>query len=180
MPALKIAYVSIEIGRRMFPARKSIVLRRVSPPSLNGNQQMTIASTLLCAPCPDRRVQRNATAAGTRFIRLLLTFGALIAPCLGEINVAVVGTTNTQAVLTYTAPDSNPCQLQVSESSGLSPVVHDVDTALFSGSNSDSRSATVVTGTTLYLSWEGGLRSRAATGNGTRGRFRPTRPTTAA
>jgi hypothetical protein len=129
----------------MFPARKSIVLRRISPPSLNGNQQMNMALKLLCAPRRNRREQRNATASGTRFIRLLLTFGALIAPCLGAINVAVVGTTNTQATITWDHAGS--CTVQVSEKSDLSVPAIDVNPTLFTNANQDTRAGSLTVGT---------------------------------
>jgi hypothetical protein len=69
-------------------------------------------------------------------------------PTTSSFSVQVKGTTPTQAVLVYTAPDANPCAVKVSESSSLSPLVHDVDPALFSGSNSDSRPTGLSTGTT--------------------------------
>jgi hypothetical protein len=56
-----------------------------------------------------------------------------------RIRVARVGTSNTQAILSYTAPNSDPCTAQVSESSGMTPLVHDVDTALFTGADTDNR-----------------------------------------
>jgi hypothetical protein len=59
----------------------------------------------------------------------------------GSISVQFTGATPTQAVLSYTAPDTNPCTLQVMENSSSSPLVHDVDPALFSGSNTDSGGA---------------------------------------
>lgn len=52
---------------------------------------------------------------------------------------SVASTSNTQAILSYTARDTNPCTVRVSENSSMTPLVHDVDTALFSGANSDSR-----------------------------------------
>ncbi len=42
-------------------------------------------------------------------------------------------TTSTQARLTYTAPDSNPCTVEVSTSAAYSPLALDVDPAYFTG-----------------------------------------------
>jgi len=68
--------------------------------------------------------------------------------CLGAItNVNVTGTTATQAIVTYTAPDANACTIQVSQSSSLTPLVPDVDPTIFSGANNDlSRASTVTNG----------------------------------
>ncbi len=62
--------------------------------------------------------------------------------------VQVVGTTNTQATLKYTAPNSNACTVEVSESSSLSPLVHDVNPSFFAGSNLDTRESALSSGTT--------------------------------
>jgi hypothetical protein len=72
---------------------------------------------------------------------------AAIAARAATIQVQVVGTTPTQAVLSYTAPDNNACTISVSESSSLSPVVNDVNPALFTGANLDNRPGSVVSGT---------------------------------
>src|SRR5579863_8120638 len=57
-----------------------------------------------------------------------------------------VEVSNTQAMLSYTAPDTFPCVLEVSESATFTPLVHDVDTAIFAGSYSDSRPGNITVG----------------------------------
>src|ERR1035438_6697435 len=61
----------------------------------------------------------------------------------GTLRVGIVGTTNTQAVLTYSAPDLDVCTVKVSQQAPLTPLVHDVDPALFPGSDHDSRPETI-------------------------------------
>lgn len=63
---------------------------------------------------------------------------AMVSPSRA-LSVTVVGTSNTQAILAYTAPNSSPCTVHVSESAGMTPLVHDVDSTLFTGADSDSR-----------------------------------------
>jgi hypothetical protein len=58
-----------------------------------------------------------------------------------------VGTTNTQAVLEYSAPAGGACTVKVSEQASLSPVVRDVDPALFPGSDQDTRPESFATST---------------------------------
>jgi hypothetical protein len=84
-------------------------------------------------------------------------------PCFG-LTVTVTGITATQAILTYVAPSTAACTVQVSESVGLSPLIHDVDPTLFSGSNSDTRTGTVNVG--LQRSFVVGLRTSALASDG--------------
>ena len=79
--------------------------------------------------------------------RLVLVVAVAARMGLGAVgNVAVRGVTNTQAILTYTAPDANACSVEVSEAAGYQPLVHDVDPALFAGSNLDSRAESFSSG----------------------------------
>lgn len=64
-----------------------------------------------------------------------------------SLAVQVSGVTNTRAVLTYTAPDGNPCTVEVSENATYSPLVHDVDSTLFTGANSDAQISGISNGT---------------------------------
>jgi len=64
-----------------------------------------------------------------------------------SLTVQVLGTTATQAVLAYTAPDNNPCSVAVSQSQSLMPLVPDVDPSLFSWSNLDNRPLAINNGT---------------------------------
>ena len=58
----------------------------------------------------------------------------------GLTSLNVVGVTATQAIISYSAPDASACNIEVSESQTYSPVVHDVDPALFTGADRDDRS----------------------------------------
>jgi hypothetical protein len=68
--------------------------------------------------------------------------------CLAAIgNFRVLGTTATQALIAYTAPDGNACTIQLSQSAGLTPPALDVDPGTFANSNSDlSRPSTLTDG----------------------------------
>jgi hypothetical protein len=72
-------------------------------------------------------------------------------------NVTVSGTTATQAVVTYTPPDTSICSIAVSETADPSgnpqaPLVHDVDPNLFSGADQDNRAGNLANnGTRVFV-----------------------------
>src|SRR5215471_8738877 len=82
----------------------------------------------------------------SRFFGPLALVIFLTLPLAGQITNVSVGVTNTQAVLQYTAPESSACTVAVSTSPDLSVLVHDVDPAIFGGSNLDNRPGTVAAG----------------------------------
>jgi hypothetical protein len=79
-------------------------------------------------------------------MRILLSLFLALPACATITNVRTLGTTATQAVLAYTAPNGLACALKVSETPVYSPLVHDVDASLFSGSNFDSRAGNPTVG----------------------------------
>jgi hypothetical protein len=90
--------------------------------------------------------------------------------------VTSIEVTPTQAVMRYSAPSASACSLQVSESATLSPLVHDIDSTLFVGANSDNRMGntsvgshrTFVIGTRRAdVASDGNLHSRALQANTT-------------
>ena len=80
-----------------------------------------------------------------KVVSLSLVF---VCTCLAAIdNFQVLGTTATQALVSYTAPDGNACTIQLSQSQSLTPLALDVDPGTFANSNSDlSRPGTVPDG----------------------------------
>jgi len=69
-----------------------------------------------------------------RFLLLFFALNLWAQPTLLKIH----GATSTQVVFSYVSPDSSACTSELSESSTLSPLVYDVNTTFFSGSNSDA------------------------------------------
>jgi hypothetical protein len=108
-------------------------------------------------------------------VRTLIFFGLLCGVGAAQtFAVSPPAVTATQAELAYTSPSAGSCTLQVSESPGLTPVVHDVDETLFPGSSLDSRTGnlsnnlqrTFVVGTRrVDLASDGNLYSRALQAN---------------
>src|SRR5262245_5734607 len=56
--------------------------------------------------------------------------------------------TSTQLVLSYTTPNATACTIEASESPSLTPLVPDVNAALFPGANRDDRLGSLVLGST--------------------------------
>lgn len=80
-------------------------------------------------------------------LRIAAVFASFLGAAAAAItNVSVQGTTPTQAILRYTAPDTGVCTVEVSESPSFAPLVHDVDAQLFPGSNLDSRNESASNG----------------------------------
>ena len=81
-------------------------------------------------------------------MRLLLLMTAPVL-CFGAgiSSVSVLGSTNVQSALSYQAPDSGSCTLEVSESSSYRPLVKDLDPAIFPGADVDNRAGNVANGT---------------------------------
>jgi hypothetical protein len=77
-----------------------------------------------------------------------ILFAASACSCMAAIgNFRVLGTTATQALIAYTAPDGNACTIQLSQNVGLTPLALDVDPGTFANSNSDLiRPSTVTSG----------------------------------
>ncbi len=81
---------------------------------------------------------------------LLMAASGITASAQG-LTAAAPATSPTQAVLAYRAPDSNPCGIEVSESPTYYPLVHDVNSILFPGSNLDSRAGALSAGLTRIV-----------------------------
>jgi hypothetical protein len=100
--------------------------------AISSRGQYTPASTVTSPPSV------TVTANGRANPTAITVNG--VAAATDSISVQLIGTTATQAVLSYTAPDTSSCTLRVRES-GSSPLVHDVDPALFPGSDTDAGGA---------------------------------------
>lgn len=71
---------------------------------------------------------------------------SLLSEPQADITLTVTATSR-QIVIRYTAPDTNTCTVEGSESNTYSPLVNDVNTSLFSGANLDSRAGSLGAGT---------------------------------
>src|SRR4051794_11149556 len=81
----------------------------------------------------------------TNMKRLLAVIA--MSPAVLAAQIHILGVTSPQAIFEYTAPDNNPCTIQASESASYSPLVNDVNPALFRASNTDQRTGSVTSGT---------------------------------
>ena len=85
-------------------------------------------------------------------------FTLILAGCsfAAVTGIQVTGTTATQAVVTYTAPNTAPCSLTVSEiidgaGNPQAPFIHDADATLFPGADQDTRPSNTANGNTRAL-----------------------------
>ena len=82
---------------------------------------------------------------------LILTASLVLTASAQISNVGRPMTTATQAVISYQAPDTNPCVVEVREA-GETALVHDVNPALFTNSNSDlGRTSSIAIGNRRVL-----------------------------
>src|SRR5579871_5662582 len=102
-----------------------------APATISSAQTVTVTATSTA----------DSTKSGSATVSLQPQVGGS-----GIANLAVIGTTPTQAILSYLAPNTNFCTVEVSESSSYSPLVNDVNGAFFSGANLDSRPGNLVSG----------------------------------
>ncbi len=80
-------------------------------------------------------------------MRNIVLFCLLVTRVQGAIqNVSVLGTTATQALIHYTAPNNAPCNVEVSESPTYTPLVNDVDGTKFASAPSDARLGAISNG----------------------------------
>lgn len=78
--------------------------------------------------------------------------------------IQVLGATPTQAIFSYTAPDTNACSIEEGTDPTFATVDHDVDPSLFAGSNLDNRAGNIANG--LYRTIVVGFRGTATASDG--------------
>src|ERR1700678_2518804 len=83
-------------------------------------------------------------SAGVALSAFLVASAGVCFAGIGDLRV--IGTTATQAVIGYTAPNQNPCSIEVSQNSSLSPLVHDTDPGIFEDSGQDNRPGNLSSG----------------------------------
>src|SRR4051794_8349937 len=81
-----------------------------------------------------------------KLVASLLAAWASDAAAQSALNLTVVGTTATQAVVRYTAPGATACTIEASESASFQPLVNDVNPSLFAQANLDTRLGDLVDG----------------------------------
>ncbi len=87
---------------------------------------------------------------GLRSVCLLAAAAATLA-AQGPTQLTVLGTSATQAILHYQAPDASACQVQVSPNASFTPLAADVDPFLFTAANQDNRPGSGSNGTDRYF-----------------------------
>ena len=104
----------------------------------------------------------SATALAPRLFLVLAGERLLLGQ--GNLPIKFLGATPTQAIFSYSAPDPSPCTVQESTDPAFTTLDHDVDPALFPGSDLDTRTGNFVNGT--YRQIVVGFRGTATASDG--------------
>lgn len=80
-------------------------------------------------------------------MKYLIFFIATSLFAVTNIPITIIGVTNTQAIIQYTAPDTNPCTVTAAPvNTALLPEVYDLDSALFTNADQDNKTGDIASG----------------------------------
>lgn len=108
---------------------------------------LIVTSVLADPPQINGHRTRRPPINGHRFLPKPAINGHRLMVPQADITLTLTSTSR-QIIAKYTAPSTSPCTVEVSESNTYSPLVPDVNTTLFSGSDQDNRTGGLGAGTT--------------------------------